>query len=90
MPYVSIGRAPTREAYEQVNQQLGLEDSPPAGLILQTAAEAADGVRIVSVWESEASMAAFEQRLVPLLEAVPGVGEGPEVLEAFQVVRGRG
>ena len=89
MSYVSIGRAPTREAYEQVNKKLGLEDSPPAGLILQTAAEAADGVRIVSVWESQESMAAFEQRLLPLLESVPGAAAAPEVLEAFQVVRGR-
>ena len=88
MSYVSIGRAPTREAYEQVNQQLGLEDSPPAGLIIQTAAEAADGVRIVSVWESQESMAAFEQRLLPLLDEMPGAAGTPEVLEAFQVVMG--
>lgn len=90
MSFLSIGRAPTREAYEQVNQQLALEDSPPAGLILQTAAEAADGVRIVSVWESQESMAAFEKRLLPVLEGIPGGAAAPEVLEVFQLVRGRG
>ena len=88
MPYMTIGRAPTRDAYEQVTAQLGLEAEPPAGLILQTAAEAADGVRIVSVWASEESMTAFEARLLPLLEGMPGADGAPEVLRAFQVVRG--
>ena len=89
MSFLSIGRAPTREAYELVSSRLGLEDSPPDGLILQTAAEAADGVRIVSVWESRESMASFEQRLLRLLESMPGEADAPEILETFEVVRGR-
>jgi hypothetical protein len=91
MAYISIGHAPTRELFEQVTDRIGMESDPPAGLIVQTAAETGDGVQIVSVWESREAMAAFEQdRLFPAMNGSGHVpGPAPETLETFRLVRGR-
>jgi hypothetical protein len=90
MAYISIGHAPTRELFEQVTDQLGMETDPPAGLVVQTAAETGDGVQIVSIWESREAMAAFEQeRLFPVLSGAGHVPKSqPESFEAFRLVRG--
>ncbi len=91
MTCISIGNAPTRELFEQVTDRLGMEADPPAGLVVQTAAETGDGVQIVSIWESREALTAFEQeRLIPALRGAGQTPEAqPEVLEAFRVVHGR-
>ncbi len=90
MTCISIGSAQSREIYDQVASRLRLQADPPAGLIVQTAAESPEGVKIVSVWESREAMSAFErERVLPALRDAPdGSGSRPEVLDAFEVVRG--
>lgn len=92
---VLIGHAPSRVMYDAVDKVLGSE--VPAGCIVHTATEEADGtVRIVDVWESREAADAFERdKLNPAIEklmadspadASPGAPE-VEYLEPFQVLR---
>lgn len=97
MTIVLIGHAPSRAMYEEVSKSMG--GDAPAGLIVHTASEDADGtVRIVDVWESREAADAFDRdELTPAIEkmmggnladaAPPGAME-PEYLEPFDVIRG--
>jgi hypothetical protein len=62
------------EQYEQVQAQLGLGASPPAGAIFQMSGPGPDGGwRVVSVWETEAEASRFwDERVRPALEAAGG------------------
>jgi hypothetical protein len=61
----------TRELVDEVTAELQIELDRPRGLIVHTAAETAEGVRIVDVWETEADFHRFEDgRLRPALAAV--------------------
>jgi hypothetical protein len=94
---VVIGHAPSRAMYEKVGASM--PSSAPAGLIVHTASEDADGtVRTVSVFESREASDAFEQDLLlPAIEkamadspsgAAPPDGPPVEYLEPFHVIRG--
>lgn len=93
MAIVQVSSAPSRAEYEQVLGLVGLDENRPAGLILQTAAEQADGqVQIVTVWESaEAATTFVESRLFPAF-AKAGVMDQvmasppPVPLEAFHFI----
>jgi hypothetical protein len=65
----------TTEIYDQVNAKMGIEDSPPDGLIVHTAGFV-DGVfQIVDVWESAEHARRFDtERLVPAITEVIGAG----------------
>ncbi len=91
MPIVFISQAPSRELYEQVAAETHVDAERPAGLVVHTASELADGsVRIIDVWESQEDVDAFERdRLGPAFAAV-GAPTGPpqrEVIEPFHVIR---
>jgi alcohol dehydrogenase class IV len=68
----------TTEQYDEVDRRLDLENNPPDGLIIHTAAEVGEGMlRVVDVWESAEQFHAFnESRLMPLVSEVMG---GPPV-----------
>jgi hypothetical protein len=94
---VLIGHAPSRAMYEQVSKSM--DGGRPAGIIVHTASEDADGtVRIVDVWESREAADAWERDvLTPAIEAVMGGSLAdasppdsmrPEYLETFDVIRG--
>jgi hypothetical protein len=88
---VTVGVAPSRAMYEEVDKALG--GLAPAGLIVHTATEVADGIRIIDVWESRAAADAFgEQVLGPVIQRLMGDavadGPAPEILEPFSVIRG--
>jgi hypothetical protein len=81
----------TREQYDAVQSKMDATNNPPQGLILHTAAEIADGMRVVDFWESAADWESFrEQRLGPAIAEVAG-GNAPtpkiEVFEVFDVVK---
>lgn len=61
----------TRAMVEAVNAELHIDVDRPPGLVLHTATETSEGVRIVDVWDSEADFLAFEHdRLRPAISAV--------------------
>ena len=64
----------TTANYDHIIQTLDLDDTPPKGLIVQTAGwdEAAGVFRIFAVWESADLASAFmRDRLQPVLDAGP-------------------
>lgn len=94
---VVLGNAPSRAMYEEVGKVLDV--GLPAGMIVHTATELADGsVRIVDVWESEAAVEAFDSGVLgPAIERVmaelpssahPAPPPPPERLVPFAVMRG--
>jgi hypothetical protein len=92
---VQLTVAPSREMYDAASAELG--STRPAGLIVHTATETADGsVRIIDVWESREAAEAFGQDvlgpiIVRQMEAagMPAEmpGPAPEFLEPFSVMR---
>lgn len=53
----------------QMQQELGVIESPPAGAIARFAGPSREGYRVVSVWESEQAFESFKRdRLLPGLE----------------------
>src|SRR5947207_3246811 len=62
MAWGFIGELPiSRDEYDRLNAEIS-ED--PEGLILHTAAEHGDGMRIIDVWESEAAYRRFEEEIL--------------------------
>jgi hypothetical protein len=81
----------TLDQYDEVNAKLGVDDDPPAGLIVHTASPRDGGVRIVDVWESEDAWQRFrEERLLPVVHEVFGEQAGPphqETHETHKVIK---
>jgi hypothetical protein len=76
----------TREQYDAVNAKLDTTNNPPQGLILHTAAEVADGMRVIDFWEQEADFDRFRaDRLGPAVVEVAGEGAPPPKIEVFEV-----
>jgi hypothetical protein len=77
--------------YDKINEHLGTNANPPAGLILHTAGYASPGVfRIVDVWESEADWETFrDERLMPAVMQLTDGGPPPNqyAYELHHVVR---
>ena len=85
MAVVLIARAPSRNAYEAVHQEVG---GVAAGLIVHTASEVDGKVRIVEVWESRQHLDEFIQtKLGPVLETLDGEIDPPELTETFSIER---
>jgi hypothetical protein len=86
---VVIGTAPSREAYDQVSKAVGA--MMPAGLIVHTATQRADGtVQIIDVWENRQAADAFGDNVIrPAVERMMAddPGDEPEMLEPFDVRR---
>src|SRR5688500_2079195 len=61
----------TTEMYDAVNEKAGVEQDPPAGLIIQTCGPMHGGLRIFDVWETQEDHDRFvAQRLDPALGEV--------------------
>jgi heme-degrading monooxygenase HmoA len=75
--------------YERVAQTVGVDDSPPEGLIVHAAGEENGKWRSVEVWESQAAYEKFrEERLMPAVRQAMGeeaVSAGPPPQESFEV-----
>jgi hypothetical protein len=89
----------SRADVEAVGKDMGdVYGNPPEGLIVHTATETDDGVRIVDVWESAEHQQRFmAERLGPSIgkvlqeRGIPMDGPPPPfvITEAFDVIRGR-
>jgi quinol monooxygenase YgiN len=74
MAVVLIAWAPSREAYEAVDTEVGR--TAPPGCIVHTASEVNGRVRVVDVWESQQHIDEFFQsKLGPVFEKL-GVERG--------------
>jgi len=66
------------DQYDQVSAKMGVDESPPEGLIFHTAGEMEGGMRIFDVWESSEALERFtNERLMPAVEEVLGGGDRP-------------
>ena len=64
MAIVFFTGAPSRQAYQALSDKVEA-DGKPAGLVVHTATELADGsVKIVDVWESKEACDAFGEKLM--------------------------
>lgn len=93
MAIVQVSSAASRDAYEAIDRLLDLTSNRPAGMLMHSASENADGsVLFVDVWESDDAMDAFEkERLFPALEAggqEAAMQEPPTRHPVFKLVRG--
>jgi hypothetical protein len=81
----------TTEQYDEVERNVDVENNPPDGLIIHTAAADGQTMRVVDVWESADQFNRFrEERLGAAVSAVmgeapPDDGPGPEITELHNV-----
>src|SRR5580700_11265371 len=70
MAVVQMSIAPSRGDYEQVAEFVDLAGNRPQGLIMHAACDLSNGeVQLLSVWDSEESLAHFSQaRVLPAFE----------------------
>lgn len=87
MAVVLIAWAPSREAYEAVDNEVG--SAARAGCIVHTASESNGRVRVVEVWESQQHIDEFFQgKLGPVFEKLGVEADPPELAETFSIERG--
>jgi heme-degrading monooxygenase HmoA len=88
MPTTVLLRTPgTPDLYDRVNEEMGVENNLPDGLIHHYAAAAGDEMIIFDVWQSREHFERFQQeRLMPAVMKVMGdqmpPGEQPEPILA--------
>lgn len=95
MPIIRIQRPEgvTLDMYRAVQEKVGTEADPPAGLIIHTAGEVDGGLQIIDVWESEEAAQRFgNERLMPAIRAVAGdqapmAPPSPKVYELDNVIK---
>jgi hypothetical protein len=81
----------TEEQYRQINEALGITpDSPPDGLIVHTAANKGNGIRVVDVWESEQAFNTFIEGAMPAFEQVGIPPFQPEMYPVHNMFEGAG
>ena len=77
----------TQEQYEAVNAQMGVEESPPDGLIFHAAGPIDDGWGVIDFWESRGHFDRFlESRLGPAIQELGDrAPQGPPDIKEFPV-----
>lgn len=80
MPYAVVQDvAASWERYEQL--AAGLNEPPPLGLILYLAGATDEGVRIVAIWDDEASWERFRaERFAPMIAVLRGRAPPSEIV----------
>ena len=62
-----------QEQYDAVNEEMGIQDNPPDGMLVHFGGEGPNGWRITDVWESREHFDRFnEERLFPAIRKVTG------------------
>lgn len=87
------------EMIDEVTARMGVNDDPPAGLVVHVHFEQNGHVHVVDVWNSEQELEQFRQnRLMPTMEKVAAehgmdVSQMPQpeqtITEVREMVRGR-
>ena len=86
MAVVRIAWAPSREAYEAVDNEVG--GTAPPGCIVHTASEVNGRVRVVEVWESQQHIDEhLHSELGPAFEKLGVEMDPPELTETFWIAR---
>lgn len=76
------------EFYQAVNAELDFVRNPIAGLKLHVAGMAANGLRVIEVWESQVALDAFRRdRLGPAVAKVAGQPMTMPPAESFEVAQ---
>ena len=87
MPFVLVVQGPglTQDQYERSVKEISTtgkiespSDWPVEGLLAHIAGEGPNGFRVVDVWETEAAMNEFGEKLGPVLAGL-GVDAKPEI-----------
>jgi hypothetical protein len=61
----------TQEQYDAVNEQMGVEENPPDGLIFHAAGPIEEGWGVIDFWESRGHFDTFlANRIQPAIEAL--------------------
>jgi hypothetical protein len=85
------------DVLQAVSNEMRVREDPPPGLIVHVMTEAAGGVHVVDVWNSEQEFTTFrDQRLMPAMAKVmankglpvPDTLPEADVTEASDLVRG--
>jgi len=89
--HMALAEDLTVDEYRAVNDNLGQEENPVAGLIFHQAVEQDGRIHVYDVWESRAAFDTFqEQRLVPAIVATVGeerlMAAGPPEIEEYEVL----
>ena len=63
------------ERYDEMMVELGLDPSPPAGLILHQASEGAGAINIAEIWQTEPTAESFVEHVLKAAVARHGVKE---------------
>jgi hypothetical protein len=75
--------------YDSISEKLGLDDDPPAGLLVHSAGFTGKGqFRIANIWDSEQSWASFRDgRLAEVVKPLLDSGEGnpPSVEYSYEL-----
>jgi hypothetical protein len=77
----------TQEQYDAVNAEMGVEESPPEGLIFHAAGPMESGWSVIDFWESREAFDTFQaNRLGPAIEALGDrAPQGPPKIKEFPV-----
>ncbi len=84
----------TPDLLKKLTDEANSRADPPAGLIVHTASQVGDKIRVIDVWESRAAFENFQDRLAAAMTRVAqreGLRLDPppaELLEVFDLVRG--
>ena len=92
MPFVLVVQGLTQDQYERSVKEISTtgkiespSDWPVKVLLAHITGEGANGFRVVDVWESEAAMNEFGEKLGPVLAEL-GVDTKPEIYPAHTFV----
>jgi hypothetical protein len=83
----------TQDDYDRIVQELvggelnSLSDWPADGILVHIAGPTAEGWRVVDVWESEAAIEAFGERLGPAMEAAGVDAPAPITYPAYKFIK---
>lgn len=76
------------EKYEEVHRRLEAAGAgTPSGRLYHVSYGAEDDLQVIDVWESPEALAAFGERLLPILQEL-GVTATPQVDPAYRIVSG--
>lgn len=77
----------TQEQYDAVNEQMGVEENPPDGLLFHAAGPLDDGWGVLDFWESRGHFDDFfANRIGPAIEALGDrAPQGPPEIKEFPV-----
>ncbi|HET7573907.1 MAG TPA: hypothetical protein VFJ99_02210 [Solirubrobacterales bacterium] len=76
----------TQEQYDAINAEMGVEETPPEGLVFHSAGPTDAGWNVIDFWESREAFDRFQQeRLGPAIAALGDSAPPPPNVKEFEV-----